>query len=87
MKNMYPGIGLVENMIELAQTSDGSFLCGKEGVEAIYTPIDKKVEFVSFADKTMCYVKSAMGYPAWYKVPDGFGWDKREKRILLDVDY
>ncbi len=27
-------------------------------------------KFVSFADKTMCYVKSAMGYPAWYKVPE-----------------
>ena len=64
MKNYYPGIGHVENMIELAKTSDGSFTSGKEGVEAIYTPLDKKVEFVSFADKTMCYVKSAMGYPA-----------------------
>ena len=70
MKNYYPGIGHVENMIELMETSDKSFTCGKEGVEAIYTPQDRKVEFVSFADKTMCYVKSAMGYPAWYKVPE-----------------
>lgn len=85
MKNMYPGIGRVENMIELPKTSDGSFTCGKEGVEAIYTPMDKKVEFVSFADKTMCYVKSAMGYPAWYKVPEA-RYEGPATAILMDLD-
>ena len=85
MKNYYPGIGHVENMIELTETSDGSFTCGKEGVEAIYTPLDKKVEFVSFADKTMCYVKSAMGYPAWYKVPEA-QYEGPATAILMDLD-
>ena len=85
MKSAYPGIGHIENMIELAETSDRSFICGKEGVEAIYTPMDRKVEFVSFADKTMCYVKSAMGYPAWYKVPE-VRYDGPATAILMDLD-
>ncbi len=85
MKNDYPGIGHVENMIELPETSDGSFVRGKEGVEAVYTPLDRKVEFVSFADKTMCYVKSAMGYPAWYKVPEA-RYEGPASAILMDLD-
>ncbi len=85
MKKSYPGIGQVENMVELPQTSDGSFTVGKEGVKAIYTPLDQKVEFVSFADKTMCHVKSAMGYPAWYKVPE-VRYEGKATAILMDLD-
>ncbi len=85
MKSYYPGIGNIENMTELPQTTDGSFRQGKEGVEAIFTPADKKVEFVAFADKTMCYVKSAMGYPAWYKVPEAH-YEGSAKAILMDLD-
>lgn len=85
MKGQYPGIGTVENMIELPNTSDGSFYAGKEGVETIFTPLDRKVEFAAFADKTMCYVKSAMGYPAWYKVPEA-SYEGPAKAILMDLD-
>ncbi|MCD7744617.1 MAG: HAD family phosphatase [Lachnospiraceae bacterium] len=85
MKNKYPGIGKTENMIELSQTSDGSFVCGKDGVETIFTPQDRKVEFVAFSDKMMCYVKSAMGYPAWYKVPE-VCYEGPAKAILMDLD-
>lgn len=85
MKGQYPGIGTVENMIELPNTSDGSFYTGKEGVETIFTPLDRKVEFAAFADKTMCYVKSAMGYPAWYKVPEA-SYEGPAKAILMDLD-
>ncbi|MGO5442516.1 HAD family hydrolase [Faecalimonas sp. LCP19S3_D12] len=85
MKNCYPGIGQIDNMIELSQTSDGSFISGREGVEAVYTPLDKKTEFVSFADKTMCYIKSAMGYPAWYKVPEVL-YEGPATAILMDLD-
>lgn len=85
MKNFYPGIGYVENMIELNQTSDESFARGKDGVEAVYTPKDRKVEFVSFADKTMCYVKSAMGYPAWYNMPE-VRYEGPAAAILMDLD-
>jgi len=34
------------------------------------TPLDRKVEFVAYADRTLAYVKSAMGYPAIYPVPE-----------------
>lgn len=85
MKNVYPGIGHVENMTPLSQTSDGSFTTGKDGVEAIFTPSDKKVEFVAFPDKTMCYVKSALGYPAWYKVPE-VQYEGPATAILMDLD-
>lgn len=85
MENWYPGIGTIENMAELSQTEDGSFVSGKDGVKAVYTPSDRKVEFVSFEDKTMCYVKSAMGYPAWYKVPEA-RYEGAAKAILMDLD-
>ena len=85
MKKQYPGIGHIENMNELAQTSDGSFMCGKDGVEAIFTPADRKVEFVAFQEKTMCLVKSAMGYPAWYRVPE-VQYEGPAKAILMDLD-
>lgn len=83
--NKYPGIGHVDNMIELGATTDGSFAVGKEGVKAIFTPCDRKVEFVAFEDKTMCCVKSAMGYPAWYKVPE-VHFAAPAKAILMDLD-
>lgn len=85
MKNKYPGIGPVENMTELQKTSDGSYTSGREGVESIFTPSDQKVEFVAFKDKTMCYVKSALGYPAWYKVPE-VRYEGPAKAILMDLD-
>ena len=47
MEQIYPGIGRVADMIELTETSDGSFTVGKEGVKAIYTPLDQKVEFAN----------------------------------------
>lgn len=85
MRARYPGIGNVEHMIELEATSDKSFRKGKDGVEAIFMPADKKVEFVAFSDKTMCYVKSALGYPAWYKVPKA-SYEGPAKAILMDLD-
>ncbi len=85
MKAWYPGIGKVEHMIELECTSDGSFRRGEEGVEAIFMPADQKVEFVAFSDKTMCYVKSALGYPAWYRVPQA-AYEGPAGAILMDLD-
>lgn len=82
---MYPGIGQLENMILLDKTSDGSFIQGKEGVKEILTPSDKKVEFIVYEDKTLCYVKSALGYPAIYKVPEA-RYEGPAKAILMDLD-
>ena len=82
---MYPGIGKLENMIFLDKTSDGSFIQGKEGVKEILTPSDKKVEFIVYEDKTLCCVKSALGYPAIYKVPEA-RYEGPAKAILMDLD-
>lgn len=82
---IYPGIGKLENMIQLEKTSDGSFISGKEGVREILTPSDRKVEFIVYADKTLCYVKSALGYPAIYKVPEA-RYEGPAKAILMDLD-
>lgn len=82
---MYPGIGKIENMIFLDKTSDESFIQGKEGVKEILTPSDKKVEFIVYEDKTLCYVKSALGYPAIYKVPEA-RYEGPAKAILMDLD-
>ena len=81
----YPGIGKLENMIFLDKTSDGGFIQGKEGVKEILTPSDKKVEFIVYEDKTLCYVKSALGYPAIYKVPEA-RYEGPAKAILMDLD-
>lgn len=85
MKKEYPGIGQLEHMICQEQTSDGSFVQGKDGVTEILTPLDKKVEFIIYQDKTICNVKSALGYPAIYKVPEA-RYEGPAKAILMDLD-
>ena len=85
MKKEYPGIGQLENMICKEQTSDGSFIQGKDGVMEILTPLDNKVEFIIYKDKTLCNVKSALGYPAIYKVPEA-RWQGPAEAILMDLD-
>ena len=46
-------------MIEINKSD--FFEVGKEGVNKILTPDDKKIDIVEFDDKTLCYVKSGMG--------------------------
>lgn len=64
---------------------DGLFQLGKDGVKEILTPLDKKVEFILFEDKTSCYVKSAMGYPAIYPVHKP-KFEGNTKAVLMDLD-
>lgn len=85
MKKEYPGIGHLEHMISQEETSDGSFVQGKDGVTEILTPLDKKVEFIIYQDKTLCNVKSALGYPAIYQVPKA-RYEGPAKAILMDLD-
>lgn len=40
------------------------FSAGKDGVKRILTPDDGKIDIIEYDDKKLCYVKSAMGYPA-----------------------
>jgi len=65
--------------------SDGTFRVGCDGVEKILTPADGRVEFVVFDDRTLAYVKSALGYPAYYPVHP-VKIDRPVRAVLMDLD-
>ena len=58
---------------------------GKEGVKKILTPDDKKINIIEFDDKTLCYVKSGMGYPAIYPMHETH-FEPKAEAILMDLD-
>lgn len=70
-------------MIEI-QKSD-FFQVGKDGVNKIWTPDDKKIDIVEFDDKKLCYVKSGLGYPAIYPMHETH-FEKKADAILMDLD-
>ena len=74
-------------LINLEVCSDGLHVAGKNGVTAIAATGDKKVEFIAFAEqnKTICYVKSAMGYPAYYPIEE-VKIEKPLKAVMMDLD-
>jgi len=83
-----PALGVIENdsgFIVLEKSSDGNFESGKNGVVTIITPGDRKVEFIAFEDHTLAYVKSSMGYTAYYPVYP-VSLDKPVKAVLMDLD-
>ena len=61
------------------------FETGKEGVKKILTPDDKKIDIIEFDDKTLCYVKSGMGYPAIYPMHETH-FEPKAEAILMDLD-
>lgn len=70
-------------MIE--KTKSDCFEVGKEGVKRITTPKDQKVDIIEFHNKTLCYVKSAMGYPAIYPM-HATHFEPKAEAILMDLD-
>jgi beta-phosphoglucomutase-like phosphatase (HAD superfamily) len=85
-----PGLGLIPedlrgDLIELDCAGDGAWQRGRDGVRAILTPLDRKVEFIVFADKTLAFVKSAMGYPAIYPLPCP-RFEPPAEAVLMDLD-
>jgi len=85
-----PGLGKIEpelgsEFIELTAAADGLWEVGRDGVQKILTPADRKVEFVVFADKTLAYVKSALGHPAVYPVPE-VRFEAPAEAVLMDLD-
>lgn len=88
MGEYFKGLGTIEDMsgfIKLEVGGDGNFQVGKEGVLQILTPLDKKEDFIIFEDKTLCYVKSAMGYPAIYPLKE-VNYKGPAKALLMDLD-
>jgi len=74
------------DLIDLEQTSDGTFVPGANGVMSVKTPADRKVEFVTFENGAVqALVKSAMGYPAYYPVRE-VAIEKPLKAVLMDLD-
>lgn len=61
------------------------YTVGKDGVKAILTPDDRKTEFIVYEDKTLCYVKSSMGYPAIYPLEEA-EFEGPAKAVLMDLD-
>lgn len=74
-----------KNFISLKTGGDGCFTAGKDGVLKIFTPLDRKVELICYADKTFCYVKSALGYPAIYPLEPA-EFHPPLKAVLMDLD-
>ena len=84
----FPGLGMIhtdQGFIKLNECSDGHFKTGHDGVEAILSTGDRKVEFIAFKDHTLAYVTSAMGYPAYYPVSP-VKMEKPIKAVLMDLD-
>lgn len=85
-----PGIGPIADLTQAGLLSlpiggGGKYAVGKNGVLQILTPLDKKVEFIVYADQTLCYVKSAMGYPALYPLEPA-SYDGPAEAVLMDLD-
>lgn len=72
-------------LFEIESTSNGAFRKGIDGVNAILTAPDKKVELIGFRDKTIAYVPSAMKYDAYYTVHP-VSLKKPVKAVLMDLD-
>lgn len=90
MTTPLPGLGLIapelaSDFIDLPSAADGMFRVGHGGVVRVLTPRDKKVEFIVFADKTLCWVKSAMGYPALYPLHEQ-RFEGPAEAVLMDLD-
>jgi beta-phosphoglucomutase len=83
-----PNIGPISTesgFIPLEKCSDGCFAVGSDGVVSVTATGDKKVEFISFQDHSLAFVKSSMGYPAYYPIlPVSF--KKPVKAVLMDLD-
>ena len=72
-------------MVALDACSDGFHVVGKDGVRSILATGDGKVEFINYADRSLAYVSSAMGYPDYYPVPE-IAVERPVEAVLMDLD-
>ena len=64
---------------------DGIFRTGENGVNHIISTGDGKVELIAYADHTLAYVKSDMGYPAYYPLRQ-VNFKRPVEAVLMDLD-
>lgn len=72
-------------LTEINTTTNNEFTVGKDGVNAIVTTPDKKVELVGFSDKTIACVPSVLRYNAFYPIYP-VSMEKPVKAVLMDLD-
>jgi beta-phosphoglucomutase len=72
-------------LIPLETCGDGFHRVGRNGVQAILATGDRRVEFIAFADHTLAFVHSALGYPAYYPVHP-VELDHPVRAVLTDLD-
>jgi len=83
-----PGLGLPRDghgLLPLEACSDGHFRVGRDGVRHVLTPADRRVEFIVFDDRTIAYVGSGLGYPAYYPVPP-VAIERPIRAVVMDLD-
>lgn len=84
----FPGLGDFATdcgLLFREQCSDGWHRVGNDGVQAIAATRDGAAEFIAFAGHTLAYVKSALGYPAYYPVRPA-SLEKPVRAVLMDLD-
>ncbi len=69
----------------LSRSSDGIFEVGKRDVVSITSTGDRKVEFIVFPERTLAYVHSSLGYPAYYPLYPA-RIEKPIRAVLMDLD-
>ncbi|RPI27655.1 MAG: HAD family phosphatase [Acidobacteria bacterium] len=85
-----PGIGVIreeyqQDFVDLEASGDGSWRVGQDGVWRIVAPLDRKVEFVVFEDKTLGLVKSSLGPHAYYPLLEDT-FSPPAEAVLMDLD-
>jgi len=85
-----PGIGTIAaefagDFRDVETGGDGTFRVGADGVRRILTPLDGKADFIVYADKTLAYVKSALGHPALYLLAEA-RFEGPAEAVLMDLD-
>ncbi len=84
----FPGLGIFapdSGLLLRHQCSDGWHRVGRDGVQAIAATRDGAVEFIAFAAHTLAYVKSALGYPAYYPIRP-VSLETPVRAVLMDLD-
>jgi len=72
-------------LICLEVCSDGIHRTGENGVKTVIATGDHRVEFIAFEKSALAYVKSQLGYPAYYPVhPVDF--ETPFQAVLMDLD-
>ncbi len=88
MDLILPGLGVIrstDGLLPLDACSDGRFRVGRDGVSHVLTAADRRVEFVVFDDRTLAFVNSSLGYPAYYPVHP-VAIERPVRAVLMDLD-